>query len=177
MSKKAKKGIKILNSTIIFVDNFNFILKKIVKLYLKILNSHFYFFIIKDRIFISPRYINLFTKRCWGTYFSLIKNIFYGINKKFEKIIVLIGIEFNVTKKNNNLIFSLGYSKDINLLLPKFIKVILKSNKHIKLYSFYKNLLGNFCSKILSLKKYNLYKDKGIKFLNEKKNIKDRRKK
>ncbi|MGX7577357.1 hypothetical protein [Candidatus Vidania fulgoroideorum] len=172
MSKKTNKAITIPYKFSVFNC---FVLLNCLKL--KIINKYYYYFIIKKQLSIFPKKINNFTKKCFGTYFSLINNFFYGIKKKYRKKIILKGIEYKVcVTKPDLLCFMLGFSHNITINIPKNVCVNL--NKKVITATSYNNvILGNFCNKILKLKKYNLYKDKGIKFFNEKKLLKERKKK
>ncbi|MGX7589519.1 50S ribosomal protein L6 [Candidatus Vidania fulgoroideorum] len=174
MSKKAIKYLNIL--TKIFINNnFFFFLNK--KFFLNLFNLNFYYFILKKKLFIFPRIKNKFTKENWCTYRTLIFNLFIGIIKKFSKKIILKGIEYKIIKKNEKLFFFIGYSHKKLIIIPKNISVKLINDKTILIRSTDKISLGIFCNKIIFLRKYNLYKDKGIKFFNERKKIKERKKK
>ncbi|MGX7582576.1 hypothetical protein [Candidatus Vidania fulgoroideorum] len=175
MSKKAKNKIKLFNLKIL-LENYSFFFFKLNK-FLKIFNYNFYYFIIKKKLLIFPKFNNSFCNENWCTYYSIIKNFIKGIKFSFSKKIVLKGIEYKVSKKNNYLILSVGFSHKKIIKIPKILKIAILNDKLIKINCFDNCILGNFCNKIISLKKYNLYKDKGIKFFNENKKIKERKKK
>ncbi|MGX7589658.1 hypothetical protein [Candidatus Vidania fulgoroideorum] len=172
MSKKAYKN-KIKTEKSIFY----FSRKKIILFYKKkkekIEKIKYYFIFLKE-ITIFPSKFNI-QKKLWCTNFTLIKNKFLGLKKFFTKVIELKGIEFKAIF-NKKLFLNVGFSHKIILDVPKKINIKIKKNL-INLKSRDKCLLGNYCNKIITLKKYNLYKDKGIKFFNEKKTIKIRKKK
>ena len=69
------------------------------------------------------------------------------------------------------MLFRSGYSHAIQMQLPKEIKVEAvtdrKSNPIITLESYDKQLLGQVCAKIRSLRKPEPYKGKGVRFIGE----------
>ncbi|MGX7586244.1 hypothetical protein [Candidatus Vidania fulgoroideorum] len=136
--------------------------------------NNLYLFRLKNKLFILTNKIS----KVWGTYYSVIKNLFYDNVLFFKKVIILNGIEFKVRYISNHLFFNLGFSNIIKLNIPKFIYLKISKNlKKIKLFSSNREFLGNFCEKILKLKKFNFYKDKGIRFLYDIKKIKEKKKK
>ncbi|MGX7576534.1 hypothetical protein ACWNYI_00770 [Candidatus Vidania fulgoroideorum] len=138
--------------------------------------KNLFFFRIKNKLIILPLNIEKFNM--WGTYYSIIKNYICDINRSISKLIILKGIEFKVEKKENYLLFNLGYSNSIKIIIKKNIFIsISKDNKKIRIKSSNRELLGNFCNIIINLKKFNYYKDKGLRFLNDKKKKKERKKK
>lgn len=101
-------------------------------------------------------------KKYLHTYLALVKNAFVGSSKGFSKIVNLHGVGYKVEKKGGVLEFSLGYSHKINIIIPEWIDCEVKSITQILLKSASKQLLGDFVSKILKLRKPNPYKLKGV---------------
>ena len=83
-----------------------------------------------------------------------------------------VGVGYRVDVKGQLLTFSLGFSHEIQLLLPAEIKAeaaaIKKGeNPILILRSADKQLVGQVAAKIRSLRKPEPYKGKGIKFVGE----------
>lgn len=106
-----------------------------------------------------------------GLYRALINNMVVGVSEGYKKTLQLVGVGFRVSNTGNVLEFALGYSHAILFVLPKEIKVETKSERNqdplIMLESCDKQLLGQVCAKIRSLRKPEPYKGKGIRFQGE----------
>lgn len=106
-----------------------------------------------------------------GLYRSLINNMVVGVSEGYVKKLELVGVGYRATNTGQVLELALGYSHPIHILLPKEIKVEAvtdrKSNPVITLESIDKQLLGQVCAKIRSLRKPEPYKGKGVKFEGE----------
>ncbi len=106
-----------------------------------------------------------------GLYRSLINNMVLGVSEGFVKKLELVGVGYRATNQGQLLELALGYSHPIHLELPTEIKVEAvtdrKSNPIITLESADKQLLGQVCAKIRSLRKPEPYKGKGVKFVGE----------
>ncbi len=107
-----------------------------------------------------------------GLYRALIHNMVVGVSTGFEIKQELVGVGYRVDVKGQLLTFALGYSHDIQLLLPSEVKaeaaaVKKGENPVLILRSADKQLLGQVAAKIRSLRKPEPYKGKGIKFVGE----------
>ncbi len=106
-----------------------------------------------------------------GLYRSLINNMVVGVSEGYKKEMELVGVGYRATNQGQLLELALGYSHPIQLMLPAEIKVEAvtdrKSNPIITLESADKQLLGQVCAKIRSLRKPEPYKGKGIRFKGE----------
>ena len=110
-------------------------------------------------------------KAMHGLYRALINNMVHGVSVGYHVQQELIGVGFRAESKGQVLELSLGYSHDIQILLPTEIKVEAKterrSNPIITLESADKQLLGQVAAKIRSLRPPEPYKGKGVKFVGE----------
>jgi ribosomal protein L6P/L9E len=89
------------------------------------------------------------------------------LKKVFKKILFLKGIGFKAKVDGVFLQLKLGFSHEVILTIPKYIKVhVLKANK-IMCVGSDKDQLSQFISTIRLSKKKDPYKGKGIFFLNE----------
>ena len=107
-----------------------------------------------------------------GLYRALVNNMVVGVSTGFEIKQEFVGVGYRVDVQGQLLTFSLGYSHDIQLLLPAEIKAeaaqIKKGeNPVLILRSHDKQLLGQVAAKIRSFRKPEPYKGKGIKFVGE----------
>ena len=106
-----------------------------------------------------------------GLFRALIHNMVVGVSAGYKKEMELVGVGYRATSTGQVLELALGFSHAIFIKLPKEIKVEAKSERNknplIILESADKQLLGQVCAKIRSLRKPEPYKGKGIKFVGE----------
>lgn len=102
---------------------------------------------------------------------ALIHNMVEGVSNGYKKEMELVGVGYRANAEGQVLELSLGFSHAIFIKLPKEIKVEAKTERNknpmIILESADKQLLGQVCAKIRSLRKPEPYKGKGIKFVGE----------
>jgi large subunit ribosomal protein L6 len=106
-----------------------------------------------------------------GLYRALVNNMVTGVSKGFTIQQELVGVGYKAESRGQILELSLGYSHDIQILIPEEIKVEAKTEKRsnpvITLTSADKQLLGQVAAKIRSLRRPEPYKGKGIRFVGE----------
>jgi large subunit ribosomal protein L6 len=106
-----------------------------------------------------------------GLYRALIHNMVVGVSEGYRKEMELVGVGYRAAATGQVLELALGYSHAIYIKLPPEVKVEAKSERNknplIILESDDKQLLGQVCAKIRSLRKPEPYKGKGIKFVGE----------
>lgn len=106
-----------------------------------------------------------------GLYRALIHNMVVGVSTGYRKEMELVGVGYRATSDGQVLELALGFSHAIYIKLPKEVKVEAKTERNknplIILESDDKQLLGQVCAKIRSLRKPEPYKGKGIKFVGE----------
>jgi large subunit ribosomal protein L6 len=110
-------------------------------------------------------------KSLHGLYRSLIHNMVIGVSQGYKKELELVGVGYRAEAKGQNLEMSLGYSHDINIMLPNEVKVETRTERRanpiITLTCIDKQLIGHVAAKIRSLRPPEPYKGKGIKFVGE----------
>ena len=107
-----------------------------------------------------------------GLYRALVHNMVVGVSQGFSTAQELVGVGYRVSVSGQLLSFSLGYSHDIQLMLPAEIKAEVPDikkgeNPKLILKSCDKQLLGQVAAKVRSFRKPEPYKGKGIKFVGE----------
>jgi len=106
-----------------------------------------------------------------GLYRSLINNMVTGVTEGYKKKLELVGVGFKAANQGNLLDLALGYSHNIIFEVPKELKVATSQEKGqnpmISFESIDKQLIGQVCAKIRSLRKPEPYKGKGVKFEGE----------
>jgi large subunit ribosomal protein L6 len=106
-----------------------------------------------------------------GLYRSLISNMVKGVTEGFTKKLELVGVGYKASNQGNLLDLALGFSHNIIFEIPKELKVVTSQEKGqnpmISFESIDKQLIGQVCAKIRSLRKPEPYKGKGVKFAGE----------
>ena len=110
-------------------------------------------------------------KALHGLYRSLINNMVEGVTSGYSKALELVGVGYKASNKGQLLELNLGYSHNIYLSVPEEVKVeaVTEKGKNptVKLQSIDKQLLGQVCAKIRSLRPVEPYKGKGVRFVGE----------
>jgi len=104
-----------------------------------------------------------FTRALWGTYASHVKNMIDGVNKPYEKKLIVEGVGFKADVKGDEIVMALGFSHPVIVKIPKGITASSEKNT-ITLSSIDKELIGRFAAKVRALKKPEPYKGKGIRY-------------
>jgi large subunit ribosomal protein L6 len=106
--------------------------------------------------------------REWGLQRALIANRLNGAAQEFEKTLEINGLGYKAAVAGKKVILTLGYSHKIEEDIPAGVSMeVDKSGQKVKVKSSDRELLGEFCSKIRSLKEPEPYKGKGIKLQTE----------
>ena len=107
-----------------------------------------------------------------GLYRALVHNMVVGVSEGFTIKQELVGVGYRVAVQGQLLVFSLGYSHEIHMMLPAEVKAEVPEIKKgetpkLVLKSCDKQLVGQVAAKIRSFRKPEPYKGKGIKFAGE----------
>ena len=94
---------------------------------------------------------------------SNIKNIISGLDKGFKVVMEYNGVGYKATVEKNTLILSLGHSHEIFYVIPKDVTATIEKPNLIVLSGSDKMQLGQIASEIISFRKTEPYKGKGIK--------------
>ncbi len=102
----------------------------------------------------------------WGTVSSLVNNMILGVNKAFEKKLIVEGIGFKADVVGSDLVFKLGFSHPVKIAIPKNLKVTSDKNI-ITVSGIDKEFVGLYVAELRALKKPEPYKGKGIRYEKE----------
>ena len=107
-----------------------------------------------------------------GLYRALVNNMVVGVSQGFEVKQEFVGVGYRVAAQGQLLTMALGYSHDIQIMLPKEVtaetpQVRKGENPVLILKSADKQLVGQVAAKIRSFRRPEPYKGKGIKFAGE----------
>ena len=102
----------------------------------------------------------------WGTSVSHVFNMIAGVNKSFEKRLLIEGVGYKAEVKGEELILSVGFSHLVTLKIPKGIKVVSDKNG-ILISGIDIETVGDFTARVRAVKKPEPYKGKGIRYADE----------
>lgn len=101
-----------------------------------------------------------------GTVVAHIKNMIGGVNKLFEKKLLIEGVGYKADAKGTDLHLALGFSHPIVLAIPTDLKVVTEKGS-MTITGINKESVGAFSAKVRALKKPEPYKGKGIRYSDE----------
>ncbi len=102
----------------------------------------------------------------WGTFSSLIENLFDGVTNGFKKELEVNGVGFKVNMKGPDLALEVGFSHPIIYKAPQGITFKVEKNV-ITVEGIDKQLVGETAAQIRKIRKPEPYKGKGIKYMDE----------
>lgn len=106
-----------------------------------------------------------------GLYRSLLNNMVTGVSTGYKKELELVGVGYRASNQGQVLELALGFTHPVFIVLPKEVILETKSERNknplILLESCDKQLIGQVCAKIRSLRMPEPYKGKGIRFVGE----------
>ena len=121
---------------------------------------------IADTVTLVPKRNDVFSRALWGTYASHIKNILAGVNKAYEKKLILEGVGFKSEVAGTSLNLALGFSHPVKMAIPEGLNVKAEKNV-ITISGIDKEKVGQFASQVRSMKKPEPYKGKGFRYEGE----------
>ncbi|HWA32417.1 MAG TPA: 50S ribosomal protein L6 [Candidatus Paceibacterota bacterium] len=107
-----------------------------------------------------------FSRSLWGTYASHIKNMIAGVQKPYEKKLILEGVGYKSEVKGKEFNFALGFSHPVVVPIPEGLTATAEKN-NITITGIDKELVGSFTAAIRALKKPEPYKGKGMRYEGE----------
>lgn len=116
-----------------------------------------------NEVTLVPKKMTLESKALWGTYASHLTNMVAGVNRPFEKKLILEGIGYKSEVKGDKIVFALGFSHPVEVEIPKTLKVTAEKN-NIVISGSNKEEVGQFAAQIRALKKPEPYKGKGMRY-------------
>lgn len=102
----------------------------------------------------------------WGTYASEINSMILGVNKLFQKQLIIEGVGFKSELQGDTLVLNLGFSHPIKMKVPEGINCTVEKN-NLTISGIDKEKVGQFAAEIRSNKKPEPYKGKGIRYIDE----------
>ncbi len=102
-----------------------------------------------------------------GTFRSLVNNMVTGVSEGFQKKLTLVGVGYRAQAQGNNLNLALGFSHAIDYSVPEGISVETPSQTEIVVSGCDKQRVGQVASEIRAFRPPEPYKDKGVRYSDE----------
>lgn len=167
MSRLAKKPIEIPKGTEVSMSGSSLVVKGSLGILNRMIDPRVLVDVLGDKISLSLiKSEGKEAKAILGTYVSHIKNMVAGVNKLFEKRLIIEGIGFKADIQGAYLVFSLGFSHTVKVAIPPNIKVVSDKNG-LSISGLGIEEVGQFAAKIRSLKSPEPYGGKGIRYSDE----------
>lgn len=99
---------------------------------------------------------------------ALANNAVIGVTKGFSKRLEIVGIGYRAAVAGRVVVFSLGYSHTIEVMMPEGVEVKVEGQTKIEVSGADKQAVGQVAAQIRKLRPPDPYKQKGIRYVGEK---------
>jgi large subunit ribosomal protein L6 len=98
---------------------------------------------------------------------ALAQNAVTGVTKGFTRDLEIVGVGYRAQVAGRVVIFSLGYSHPIELLMPKGIEIKVDGQTKLQVSGIDRQLVGQTAANIRALRPPEPYKNKGVRYSDE----------
>jgi len=116
----------------------------------------------ENSVTVNPVGTSTLARAMHGTARSIINGMVEGVEKGFEKNLIISGVGFRATVKGKVLNLELGYSHDINHPIPEGIDVVVTDQTKVKVSGYDKAGVGHFAAQVKKFYPIEPYKGKGV---------------
>ena len=102
-----------------------------------------------------------------GLYRSLLSNMVNGVSQGFTKTLLINGVGYRAELKGNVLLLNLGYSNQIEYVIPEGVELSVEGTNKVSVNGIDKAIVGQVAAEIRKLRPPEPYKGKGIRYENE----------
>jgi large subunit ribosomal protein L6 len=118
----------------------------------------------EKQVVVTPRDNSKKSRSMWGMQRTMVSNLIEGVTAGFEKKLLINGVGYRAQMKGSSLNLQLGYSHDINFVIPDGVAVECPDQTTIIIKGIDKQKVGQAAAKIREFRKPEPYKGKGIKY-------------
>lgn len=120
-----------------------------------------------DQLTVSPLGKSKRILAFWGMTRTLLSNMIVGVDKGFQKKLIVEGVGYRAKADKSVLTLNVGYSNPVEFKLPEGISADVDKNNLITLDGMDKELLGLTAAQVRQVRKPEPYKGKGIRYEDE----------
>jgi large subunit ribosomal protein L6 len=102
-----------------------------------------------------------------GMVYRMISNNIVGVTEGFKKELDIVGVGYKAVVQGNKLQLTLGYSHEISYPAPDGVKIEAPQPTRIVVSGRDKQQVGQSAAEIRAFRKPDVYKGKGIRYVNE----------
>lgn len=102
-----------------------------------------------------------------GMVYRMLTNDIVGVTEGFKKELDIIGVGYKAVVQGSNLVLTLGYSHEVKYETPAGIKIEAPQPTRIVVSGHDKQKVGQTAAEIRAFRKPDVYKGKGIRYVNE----------
>ena len=106
-------------------------------------------------------------KAAHGLYRALIQNMVTGVEKGYEKSLIINGVGYKAQAQGNKIVLNVGYSHTVDVVAPEGIKVEVVAPTELKVSGISKEKVGQFAAEIKAIRKPEPYHGYGIRYKDE----------
>jgi large subunit ribosomal protein L6 len=103
----------------------------------------------------------------WGMTRAILANLIAGVAKGYEKRLEITGVGYKAAVAGKNLQLALGYSHEVNFVIPDGIAVATPKPTEIVITGIDKQKVGQVAAEIRGFRPPEPYKGKGVKYAGE----------
>lgn len=97
----------------------------------------------------------------------LIRNAAAGVSQGFVRELEIVGIGYRAALQGEKLVLSIGYTRPVEVQIPKGVKVKVDANVKIVMEGADKHQLGQLAANIRAVRPPEVYQGKGIRYMGE----------
>jgi len=116
---------------------------------------------------VTPRGSSKRARQQWGMSRSQIANCVTGVTQGFTKKMEIQGVGYRASVQGNTLVLNLGYSHDVNFVVPEGVTVTCPKQTEIVVEGIDQQVVGQVASNIREWRRPEPYKGKGIRYAGE----------
>jgi large subunit ribosomal protein L6 len=104
------------------------------------------------------------SKAMQGLTWSLLRNMFEGVTKGYEKKLEIVGVGYLMAVQKGVLQIRCGFANELQKPIPEGLTVTCPDQQHTLIKGIDKQLVSQFAAEVRSLRKPEPYKGKGIRY-------------
>jgi large subunit ribosomal protein L6 len=120
-----------------------------------------------DSISVQPANATKQARAFWGMQRTMVQNLVTGVTEGYTKVLDITGVGYRANAQGKNLKLQLGYSHDVDYVVPEGIEIKTPDNTTIEIVGIDKQKVGQVAAEIRRWRKPEPYKGKGIRYRGE----------
>ena len=120
-----------------------------------------------SEISVQPKDKTKASRQQWGMSRSMVANLVTGVTTGFRKEMEITGVGYRANMQGNVLKLALGYSHDVDFVVPKGVTVTTPKQTEIVVEGIDAQLVGQVAANIREWRSPEPYKGKGIRYKGE----------